>query len=499
MKKHMDLSTYIEKLEQIKTDNPLIAGLAEAMAEKARIESGLVPAKEPETSEPVDGNSLLHDLTRFISRYLHCSERQRTILALWVLHTYCLPAAQATPFLAIQSIDKQSGKTLCLQLLDLLCNSPVLTANIDRRIIGGHLHSTDTLLFDQCYLTLGTRFRSRKPTLRALLASSSHSGLLYDSESNLDRIPFRAKAFATIGELPEDIADRSIPIILEPLRRNEGRWFRPNGIQRFDLRRAQPEAESLKQRLSAWSQQHLGHIEQLPAYAEESFPNCVPSLTPRRMQLVEPLLQLADVIGGPWPNHIRQALEYIFDDGDTFHLYPSRQLLEDIYIFFSSHCYPERVPTAFLLDWLNSQQNRSWQAEGPINPYRLAQLLGVFDISPRLQRMGEKLIARGYQLADFQPAWRRYMAIELRQDLDHKYYPVDLRAEYDALRQELKRRNSNKDAPCNGVTHNATVVSAEQNPTPTEAQDHDFGNPSSLSSQSIPSTSSTESSRLRTG
>src|SRR5215471_7362902 len=81
-----------------------------------------------ELDEPIDGNDLLNQVTQFIGCYLQCSEHQRTVLALWVLHTHSTTAAQVTPYLAIQSAQKQSGKTLCLQLLSLLCADPALTA-----------------------------------------------------------------------------------------------------------------------------------------------------------------------------------------------------------------------------------------------------------------------------------------------------------------------------------------------------------------------------------
>ena len=478
MTKKMDLSTYIEKLEQISTDNPWVAGIAQAMIEKARIESGLTTTQEPETSEPVDGNILLQDLTRFIARYLHCSEHQRNLLALWTLHTYCLDSVQVTPFLAIESVHKQSGKTLCLQLLQLLCNSAVLTTDVGRGIISGHSSPRETLLFDDCHLTLGTRNRSRKPALQALLASSFHSSLM--TESTLGHVPFRAKAFATMGELPDAIVDRSIPIILEPLPRNENRWFSTNRIERFNLRRAEPDSESLRQRLSAWSRQHLQQLQQLPACAEQDFPPCFSPLGPRRMQLVEPLLQLADVVGGPWPSHIRKAIDYLFHEADNYHLCANRQLLEDLYVCFLSQRFPERFSTSFLLVWLHSQQNRIWQADGPINAHKLAQLLGAFEITPRLQRMrmdeDERPVARGYQLADFIPAWRRYMGIDVRRDLDGNYYPADLRAEYEAAKEELKRRNINKDKGCNGdVQVGETTVSAEQNAQTSDGRDRSFG------------------------
>ena len=73
-------------------------------------------------------SDVLAEVSDFISRYLHCSHHQRTVLALWVLHTYCFNTAQVTPYLSIQSARKQSGKTLCLQLLGVLCRDPALTA-----------------------------------------------------------------------------------------------------------------------------------------------------------------------------------------------------------------------------------------------------------------------------------------------------------------------------------------------------------------------------------
>src|SRR5947209_8173467 len=84
------------------------------------------PAKLSD-STPEEGSVLLDEVTEFIGRYLQCSEHQRTVMALWIFHTHCLPAAQVTPYLAIQSSEKESGKTLCLELLSMLCDFPALT------------------------------------------------------------------------------------------------------------------------------------------------------------------------------------------------------------------------------------------------------------------------------------------------------------------------------------------------------------------------------------
>src|SRR5215471_3426781 len=75
------------------------------------------------------GADLLDQIDRFISRYLECSDYQRLIMAFWVLHTHCLPAAQFTPYLAIQSAEKQSGKSLCLELLSMIAADSALTTS----------------------------------------------------------------------------------------------------------------------------------------------------------------------------------------------------------------------------------------------------------------------------------------------------------------------------------------------------------------------------------
>ena len=123
---------------------------------------------------------VLSDVTDFLARYLQCTEHQRTILALWVLHTYCFTAAQVTPYLAIRSTHKQSGKTLCLQLLSLLCEGSALTSGgFTARDLALPMKakSISALLLDECHATIGTRSRSKAPALRALFAGSFHLGM----------------------------------------------------------------------------------------------------------------------------------------------------------------------------------------------------------------------------------------------------------------------------------------------------------------------------------
>src|SRR5947209_20550225 len=93
---------------------------------------------------------LLSQLSRFFSRYLSCSEDQLTILVLWTLHTHCFTAAQTTPYLDISSTEWQSGKTVCLRLLGLVCADPWLATGVNSAVLVRKLAAgRPTLLLDE--------------------------------------------------------------------------------------------------------------------------------------------------------------------------------------------------------------------------------------------------------------------------------------------------------------------------------------------------------------
>jgi hypothetical protein len=386
-------------------------------------------AQSEDESESLDGDQLLQFITAFIARYLQCSLHQSTVLALWILHTYCRSAAQVTPYLSIRSAHKQSGKTLCLQLLSLLCDFPGLTAGFTAASLKRHIEGpAHTILLDECHASLGTRTRSKAPTLRAILATGFHRATDH-ATAIYDHRHFCAKAFAGMGELPEELADRSLPIILNPRGScgtanrvpNTRAGFARAGVevpsalasqqklQRFHLSRATEESKPLRRQLQAWSNQNIAELRERPAYAEEDFP---PNLTPRQQDMCEPLLQLADFVGEEWPVRIRQALVAIWDEETVFNLQPSLQLLEDIHRCFFYHGFPDRLSTADLLDWMHALPARPWDVDGPLSAHKLARLLMPFAIWPRVQRIGSTSRARGYQLADFREPWQKHLGLQ---------------------------------------------------------------------------------------
>ena len=108
----------------------------------------------------------------FISDFLVCSDDQRSIILLWILHTYCYQIAAYSPYLNIYSLIEESGKSACLTLLRSLCADPwaasgVSTSVLQRRIIANR----PTVLMDNWHTT----FRTDKQHITGFLLNGCQS------------------------------------------------------------------------------------------------------------------------------------------------------------------------------------------------------------------------------------------------------------------------------------------------------------------------------------
>src|SRR5947207_10610127 len=396
-----------------------------------------MPAPAADKPAPAPKPQLkLDDIITFLARYLYCTEHQRTLIALWVLHAHCFSAAEVTPYLSIQSALEQSGKTLSLQLLGLLCPNPALTANFATSSLSSRIHYSEqrpTFLLDECHATLGSRNRSKNPFLRSVLTSVFHRGLGHTDRKG-ERVIFSPKAFAGIGPLPHALAERSIPIHLEQLNASVQ-------LHEFRSQQAETEAQPLRQWLAQWGKENLQKLKSAPTLELKEYPAGIP-LTPRRQDLLQPLLQIAKVLGGEWPRRVTTALTEVFKN----HLNRERKHLLDLLFelreAFAPHVQPERISTASLRAWLHPAPDASWNQEGPISANRLADMLRPFDIYPRLKHKKGQPSHRGYTLQDFLYTWNILLPPE------------------PALNRNTSRREPMPDPPPSSRTNEATVRAA---------------------------------------
>ncbi len=360
------------------------------------------PAKHP----PSD---VLDFLESTIAQYLVCSPAQRSVLALWILHTYTFQAAHFTPYLNIYSPLEESGKSTCMAILRSFCASPwwasgVSPAIFKKRISVGH----PTVLLDNWQ----TIFRgSDKNQFTGFLLNgcdqardvASFDHLSETSTANLWQT-FCPKAFAGLESLPPSLARHSIPIVL--------RRRKPLQTVKSSFNLLVPGSTS---KLTSWMQRWATDHEERVATTFDGYElegPMLPGLSPHQQNCAKALISLAEAIGGHWPQKARDALMEIFDDYNKSQSSPT-QLLYDIRDAFARHGNPQRIFTAELLDDLHDLDDRTWHEYGksgkPLTPQALSRILGpCFNIYSRSQRRGKEKL-RGYQLSDFQEAWEQYL------------------------------------------------------------------------------------------
>jgi hypothetical protein len=115
--------------------------------------NGSAPAKvsrRRESFKPPPIGEYLDELAGFVRRFVVMSEAQGDAVALWILHTHVFSAAEQTPYLAISSAEKRSGKTRLLEVLELLVARPWLTGRVTAAVLARKVEAErPTLLLDE--------------------------------------------------------------------------------------------------------------------------------------------------------------------------------------------------------------------------------------------------------------------------------------------------------------------------------------------------------------
>src|SRR5829696_8089876 len=110
--------------------------------------------------EPGEAAELLREIEKFLRRFVRFGDDAQAIaVTLWIAHTYVIDAADCTPYLSIRSAERRSGKTLLLEVLELLAKNAVTTASMTAPVLFRMIKDvTPTVLFDE----VDTVFRQTK-------------------------------------------------------------------------------------------------------------------------------------------------------------------------------------------------------------------------------------------------------------------------------------------------------------------------------------------------
>jgi hypothetical protein len=356
-----------------------------------------------ERQDGVTGGEILAQLVTIIRRYIFLAGAEAYIIALWVVHTYAFNAADATPYLEITSAEKQCGKTNLIELLDMLAAKPWMTGSVSAAVLFRKIHAErPTLLLDESDATFNGS-REYAEALRGILNSGYRRGGKTSRcvQEGKDYVPrdfetFCPKVFAGIGRLPDTVADRSIPIRLK-------RKLAGEATARFRRREVEAEAAPLREQMAAWTQETVEQLQTMRPILPEA-------LNSRQQDCSEPLIAIADVVGGDWPETARASLVEILGGKTAEDQSSGTRLLSDIRDIFTAE-NRDRLSSQELLGRLVHEETLQWGefANGrAMSLIGLARLLKPFGIQPGTLRLGSRTF-KGYLRESFAEAWARYL------------------------------------------------------------------------------------------
>ena len=347
--------------------------------------------------ERVDGAHLLSEIRQTVRDFIVCEDETAVAVALWVAFSWFVDAVKVAPIAIITAPEKRCGKSQLLDLMGKLSRRPLPVSNITAAALFRVIEqATPTLLIDEA-----DSFLERSEDLRGII-NSGHtrtSAQLIRTVGD-DHEPkvfstWGAKVLCGIGKMPETIMDRGV--ILE-LRRK----LPTESIQR--LRHANPEKfATLCAKLARWSDDNSERVR-------EDRPEIPEALNDREQDSWEPLLSVADLAGGGWPELARAAALHLSNRNAENTVSMGAELLADIREVFQIRG-EDRLSTKSILADLTKDEDKPWStcSRGlPMKPHQLARRLKEYAIVPGTIRTFEGT-PKGYRLEQFADAFSRYL------------------------------------------------------------------------------------------
>jgi len=356
-------------------------------------------------SKPIVPTQLLDDITDTIQRFIVLDKHQAQAAALWVSACWFLDVIHAAPIALINAPEKTCGKTQLLTVLGKLAPRAAQASGISPSVLFRMIEAYQpTLFIDEIETVL-----KDNDELRGLINAGHTRDSAYVWRSvpkGDDFVPTRfrvwgMKAIAGINaiKLAETVTSRSI--IFELRRKKED-----EKVQR--LREAEPDLFStLSARLARFAEDYSQQVR-------EARPTLPEALSDRDQDNFEPLLAIAGVAGGHWPDTaFKAALKLSGESGKL--VSTSNELLADIQHIFK-HKNKDKIKTADLISALIEDEEKSWATYylgKPINPKHVARLLKNYGIASKTIRLSEYDTPKGFELSQFSDAFMRYLPTPL--------------------------------------------------------------------------------------
>lgn len=351
---------------------------------------------------PWSGEVILDRVEEYVARFVaHPSEASRVAHALWIAHTWFMAQWESTPRLAFLSPEPGSGKSRALEVTEPLVPRPVHAVNTTPAYLFRKVSDpagAPTILYDEIDTVFGPKAKDNED-VRGMLNAGHRRGatagrcIMRGKVVETEELEaYCAVALAGLDDLPDTIATRSV--IVRMRRRGPGERVEP-----YRHRVNGPQAAPIAAQLAAWSNAEQEMV---------TWPEMPDGIEDRNADVWEPLLAVADLAGGAWPERARRAAVTLVTDKSGDRPTLGVQLLDDLRSAFGSRA---AMSTDAVLTTLVGMEESPWSdlRGRPLDPRGLAQRLRPYDITPRTVRLPDGTTAKGYRADDLADAWARYL------------------------------------------------------------------------------------------
>lgn len=344
---------------------------------------------------------LLDEVAAFTARFVaYPSPEAHTAHVLWIAHTHLMGLWESTPRIAFLSPEPGSGKSRALEVTEPLVPRPVHAVNTTPAYLFRKVSDPEgapTILYDEADTVFGPKAKDNEE-VRGMLNAGHRRGamagrcVVRGKVVETEELPaYCAVALAGLNDLPDTIMTRAVVVRMR--RRAPSEVVEP-----WRHRVNAPEGEVLRSRLAAWAAR----------CRIDSWPGMPAGVTDRDADVWEPLIAVAELVGGHWPQTARVAAVSLVtcskgDRGKSLGV----MLLRDLRVIFGT---ADRLPTEVIVEKLTAIEESPWgDLRGkPLDARGLARRLHPYGISPQVMRDGATT-RRGYSAADLADAWSRYL------------------------------------------------------------------------------------------
>jgi hypothetical protein len=262
------------------------------------------------------------------------------------------------------------------------------------RKVGGD--DRPTILFDEIDTIFGPKAKENED-IRGLLNAGHRRGAMTGrcvargSTVFTEEIPaYAAVALAGLGWLPDTLLSRSVVIRMRRRHRDER-------VEPFRPRLHEPQGWAIREKIALWASSMGGNIR---------WPVLPPEIDDRDADKWEPLVAIADAVGGDWPERARVAAVTLVTDAREVEPSLGIKLLADLKTVFAGS---DEMSSKAILAGLHAIAESPWSdmRGKPIDERGLAHRLRQYGVKSKTIRVGQSLF-KGYSHSDFVDVWGRY-------------------------------------------------------------------------------------------